>query len=305
MRPVLLNLDDALTAQTRLRAAVEENEGVVLDQRELGPALRLWSRAPALNRLEVRLAAALPKTLGPVLTFGGSGDFHHVTLLLLRRAIAVAGEPRVTVLHFDNHPDWVRFGPGVHCGSWVARVARLPQVERIVTIGVCSADIDRPERRGADLSIVEDGALDLYAYRAPGFAEELRVADRGWPTVEALGERAFCELLRSRPSGVVYVTIDKDVLRPEDAATNWDQGLLRLDALKAFARAGMAGRRVIGADVFGDWSRPRYGGGMLAAALKAGEAMLDQPWRSPSGHERAANEDVNLDLLALFAEAAA
>jgi hypothetical protein len=52
------------------------------------------------------------------------------------------------------------------------------------------------------------------------------------------------------------VSIDKDVLTADDAAVNWDSGLLRLpdalSVLKTFLAA--AGGRLAGADLLGDWS---------------------------------------------------
>ena len=54
----------------------------------------------------------------------------------------------------------------------------------------------------------------------------------------------------------LYVSIDKDVLTSDDAAVNWDSGLLRLPQaatiLEAFLKA--ANGRLAGADLLGDWS---------------------------------------------------
>ena len=299
MRAALLHLDEALTGQARLRQAVCDSGGRLLDYRDLGPALRLWARPESLERLRQRLAAALPAELGPVLVLSGSGDFHHVTLLLLARALEAAGGPGVTVVHFDNHPDWVRFAPGAHCGSWVGQAARLPGVAKVITVGVCSGDIDRP--RSADLSVIGEGRLELYPYRAS--ADRIRLCGREWPAIEAMGEAAFADFLPGRiDTQAVYVTIDKDVLRGEDAGTNWDQGRTSLGFLKTLIARVAAGRRLIGADVVGDWSKAAYGGGLFAPWLKQGEAILDQPWRAPSPAVRAANEGVNLELLSLLRE---
>lgn len=306
MRAVLLHLDDAMTNQVRLRKAVVSGGGRLLDYRDIGPALRLWSRPLALDRLRARLAAALPPAFGPALVFSGSGDFHHVTPLLIARALAASDAPAVTVLHFDNHPDWVRFGPGAHCGSWVGDAARLTGVAKVLTIGVCSPDIDRPERKGADLSLVEDGRVELYAYRAPGSASHVRLCGREWPTIEAMGEAAFVAYLAARiDTDALYVTIDKDVLRPAEAGTNWDQGLASLALVQAIIDRAAQGRRLIGADVVGDWSRAAFGGGPLQRLLKSGEAVLDQPWRAPPPERCAANEPVNLEILRQFRELAA
>jgi hypothetical protein len=301
MRPVFLNLDSALMRQPILR----DRDSLAIEARDLGPALRLWSRPKALEALRTRLQDRAPST-GPELIFAGSGDFHHVTPLLIERAMAANDSRPVTVIHFDNHPDWVRFDNGMHCGSWVGRAARLPGVAKVITVGVCSGDIDRPETKRADLSLVTEGRVELYPYRVPDGGPILRVGDQAWPSMEAMGEGGFADLLVSRiGTDAVYVTIDKDVLRADDAVTNWDQGQLSLDGLERLVRAVAARARLIGADVVGDWSPPRYGPGPLSALLKRGEAFLDQPRGVPTGADPSTNEAANLRLLSVFREVAA
>jgi hypothetical protein len=304
LTPVLLDLDGAFEDQALLAEEALAAGGRQVTARDLGPALRLWSRPPALEALRERLRAAAPAS--PSLVFTGSGDFHHVSPLLIERAIEASWSERVTVLHFDNHPDWVRFENGLHCGSWVGRAARLPGVDKVVTVGVCSRDIAHPTAKGAHLDLADDGRLELYAYRAPDGGATVRVGSAEWPTVESLGEEAFIDFLASRvETDAVYVTIDKDVLRPEDAATNWDQGRTSLRFLEAMLDRVLAERRLIGADIVGDWSRPRYGGGVAASLLKQGEALLDQPWSPPGPQARQVNEGVNRRLLRLFVQIAA
>lgn len=304
LTPVLLDLDGAFEDQALLAKEALAAGGRQVTARDLGPALRLWSRPPALDALRERLRAAAPAS--PSLVFTGSGDFHHVSPLLIERAIEASWSGPVTVLHFDNHPDWVRFDNGLHCGSWVGRAARLPGVAKVVTVGVCSDDIAHPTAKGAHLDLADDGRLELYAYRAPDGGPSVRVGAAEWPTVESLGEEAFIDVLASRiETDAVYVTIDKDVLRPEDAATNWDQGRTSLRFLEAMLDRVLAERRLIGADIVGDWSRARYGGGAVAAVLKQGEALLDQPWSPPGPQARQVNEGVNRRLLRLFVQIAA
>jgi len=303
MNTALLHLDAALIDQRALARAVSAGGGRGVDLRHLGPALRLWSRPWTLERLRTRVASDIPISDGPTLVFSGSGDFHHITPTLLARACEAAGRPPVTLLHFDNHPDWVRFANGAHCGSWVGIAARLPEVVRVITVGVCSRDVAGPEGKGADLDLLREDRVELYAYRAPDGAPDVAVAGRCWPTIESMGEGAFLDFLPARiPTADVYVTIDKDVLRNADAGTNWDQGRTSLSFLKAMLTRVAAHHRVIGADVVGDWSPAVYGGGLLAGMLKRGEALLDQPWRRPGAAGRAMNEPANLELLELFAD---
>ena len=301
MRPVFLSLDNALDTQSVLR----DQGGLTVEARDLGPALRLWSRPPALASLTARLRDRAPAGEAPDLVFAGSGDFHHVTPLLIERAIAASGAGPVTVVHFDNHPDWVRFENGLHCGSWVGRAARLSGVAKVITVGVCSADIDHPETKRADLSLVAEGRVELYPYRAPDGGPILRIGDRSWPSMVAMGRDGFLNLLVSRiETDAVYVTIDKDVLCDNDAVTNWDQGRLSLDGLERLVRAVAERARLIGADVVGDWSPPRYGPDLLSNLLKRGEAFLDQPRGGVPGDLSRINEATNLRLLSLFAEVA-
>jgi arginase family enzyme len=210
------------------------------------------------------------------------------------------------VLHFDNHPDWVQFSPGVHCGSWVGWAARLPQVARVITVGVCSPDSRNPSPRRADLDLLIEDRLELYAYRAPDGAGSVELCGRSWPTIEALGESVFTAFLADRiATEAIYITIDKDVLAADAAATNWDQGQTSLEFLKALIGPLLASHTLIGADVVGDWSPAVYGGGPIARLLKRGEALLDQPWSRPAPAACAANEDVNLQLFDLIARGAA
>jgi arginase family enzyme len=306
MRAALLQLDDAMDGQPRLRDRAAAAGGETVTAGDLGPALRLWSRPGPLQALMSRVRENLPAGLGPRLVFAGSGDFHHVTPTLLARALETQPGGPVTVLHLDNHPDWVRYANGLHCGSWVGAAARTPGVAKVVTVGVCSGDVGAGRTRQGDLSLIRENRLALYAYRAPDGGGSLSLAGRTWPTIETLGLAAFlARLLAEITTERVYVTLDKDVLRRADAATNWDQGRMGADELFAILRAVLARHRLIGADVVGDWSRPAYGGGGMAALMKRGEALLDQPWRAPDGPRAdAVNEAINLRLLDLFAEAA-
>lgn len=306
MRTVLLHLDGALMAQARLVESTQGLHGQGIDGRFLGPQLRLWSNESNYKLLAELLAEQLPASLGPALVFAGSGDFHHVSALLIARASEMTGR-QLTVLHVDNHPDWVRFKRGVHCGSWVGRAARLPGVQKVITMGVCSNDVRQPWRKGADLALITDGAVELYTWNAPRGAPGFKVSRIERPTMTALGKQGFLDHLLTRISTEeVYITIDKDALASEDAVTNWDQGEMRLDHLAQLIEGITAHHKLVGADVVGDWSPNVYGGSLMARVLKRLEAFVDQP-PAPANVQLAAdlNEKINLALMAAVTRAAA
>lgn len=261
---------------------------------DLGPDLRLWSGRAALLALGHRLRQT--RADGPEVTFAGSGDFHHLTPMLLRRAMRIAGEVKVTVVHFDHRIDWMKFEDGMHCRSWVVEAARAPGVARLITVGACHRDVDPPWFAGADVGLIEERRLEIYPCTpAPSV--------RGQPatSLQALGEQGFTDLVLSRiRTEAVYVTLDKAVLRSSEAVGNWGQGCLTLDLVEGLIEAIGRTRNLIGADVVGDWSTPAFGHG-LTAMIKRGEAMLDQPCRPADiAAVRRLNETTNRRLLSLF-----
>lgn len=298
MRPALLALDSALDAQPAFLTSVGQLGAGTTEARDIGPRLRLWSRPPPLDALRTRLRSS-PRR-GAELLFCGSGDFHHVTALLVERVAEATGN-ELTLLHFDNHPDWVRFKNGLHCGSWAAHTARQTHVRRVVTVGVCSRDIRDPLPSEADLSVVHDGLMEVYPYGLDDGRRSLRIGEAEWPTVESLGEESFTGLLLSRvQTRDVYVTIDKDVFTEAEAVTNWDQGRTSIAFVETAVRAVAANHRIVGADIVGDWSPQVFAGNPLEALLKRAEAFLDQPRRGPAPDVASVNERTNLRLLSLF-----
>ena len=52
----------------------------------------------------------------------------------------------------------------------------------------------------------------------------------------------------------VYLSIDKDVLNPDSAIPDWDQGYICLDALKRLHASIFKNEKVIGMDICGEYS---------------------------------------------------
>ena len=306
----VIHLDEALIPQKAFLAACSERGAAIVEAREEGRKVRLWSSEADMERF----SSKLPKRNGPTLSFLGSGDFHHVSALLIGRAACNAAEP-FTVIHLDNHPDWVRRSRGTHCGSWINRALAIPQVQKIITAGVCSKDLQHPEWKSANLTALKTGRLELFAYEQPpsavrgNYGSGASYHQEGgriqWNCISDMGIASFTKLLLSRASTpTVYITFDKDVLVREEAVTNWDQGKLRLDEVIGFIRAIAQEHAIIGADVIGDYSPVRYSGGPWSFIKKWGETLIDHRRTRLAPEEIAArNEAVNLRLLNVFADA--
>ncbi|MBA8820029.1 arginase [Ochrobactrum sp. P6BS-III] len=305
----LLHLDDALELQSDFMRTCRDAGASEIMAKAEGDLLRLWARPDELTKLKKQLSDAFSKRAGEAsLFFMGSGDFHHITSLLLELALEQSRQP-ITLIHFDNHPDWVHFKNGVHCGSWVNRAAANPLVKKIITLGVCSSDLNLPEWKGANLSLLRDERLELYPYdHAPsrvwcsygaGASHSHRRGYIDWRTIADCGEADFVSRLISRiGTEAVYITIDKDVLARDEAVTNWDQGQMRLPFLLEALRVISGRHRIVGADVIGDYSRPIYRGPFTRRIVKNIEVMLDQP-AGPDAmeHTIAVNSALNHQLL--------
>jgi arginase family enzyme len=301
MRLLLLHLDDALELQPDfVRACVLAGAHQHFDM-GAGREVRLWSKQKNLHELGRDIARQQSRPgRGPQLCFLGSGDFHHVTALLLDTVLQRQTAP-TTVVHFDNHPDWVNFDDGMHCGSWVNTALGMRNVAKVITIGVCSADLRCPERKGANLRWLSEGKLELYPYHHPpsrvkadyGSGASYR-QDAGalhWKSISTIGEENFFDEMLSRiQTPTVYLTIDKDVLAIDDAVTNWDQGRMRLPYLLALISEIGRRHKIIGADVIGDYSVPSYAGSVWTKVAKKAEVLIDQPCRR---RHASVMEDIN------------
>lgn len=298
----ILDTDGSVDAEA-LRDAVPWDSVSILDLRDLGPALRLWSRRKTVRAARERIARAGDPA--PAINFLGSGDFHHLAALLIERI----AEP-VSILHLDNHPDWVRLAPRWHCGSWVNRVLELPNVRRVVTAGPCSDDLVNPARKGGNLGALDSGRLVLFPWSHAPSRVRRRIADgpgHAWRDGALhwrnLAERRLADacdaVVAALPTESVWITLDKDVLPEGEALTNWDQGRMPLSAVAALIEAVGARKRVLGADVCGEYSPPGH-----RNVLKRIESHMDQPRREQAqASELARNREADRILAATLVAA--
>jgi arginase family enzyme len=301
----ILDLDGSVRDHADETAAPRWQSVRVLELRDLAAKLRLWSGRHAIAEARRRLHDR-PEYPDPTVTLVGSGDFHHLTPLLLERA-----RESITVIHFDNHPDWVRLAPRWHCGSWVNQALRSERVARIVTIGPCSDDLNWPGLKGGNLSALASGKLRLFPWSHAPSRVLRRIRDGAsyrcesrhlvWNNLAEMSpEQAAHTILAQIATAAVWLTIDKDVLPENEAVSNWDQGQMPLRAVLALIEAIGRKHRVAGADICGEYAQPRFD-----SALKKWEVRRDQPRRAPpDASTLARNAEVNRQLLSAIERAA-
>ncbi|HTH17599.1 MAG TPA: hypothetical protein VL974_13160 [Magnetospirillum sp.] len=293
MKVRLLDLDGSVMGQPVLKDLARAGLAQTIDLRADGDALRLWARRSDMIAFARRLTEEdEPPGQGATVTFMGSGDYHHLTAPLVAR---VPGP--VSVVHFDNHPDWSKWPPAYHCGSWVNRVLDMPHVAKVVTIGPTSDAVTWPQFKGANLKALNDPRFELHPWR---FAPS-RVLGRGkvrWRNLAGADWTDFVDdLVKRLPTEAVYLTIDKDVLHPDEAVTNWNQGHMRVDHLLSMIRALAEAKRIVGVDVCGEFAKPHF-----PNPAKRLLARFDQP-RPPRHPDLTPNGSANRRILESLAEA--
>ena len=168
-------------------------------------------------------------SFGPAgVRFLDSGNYHYASLLWMEQI----NEP-FELLVFDHHTDMKQpaFGDILSCGGWIR--AALETCENLKRVYLA----------GPPLKAVED---------------DKREDSEPWERVVWISEedlKGQGNVLEQQLKGSelpLYISVDKDILSPEDARTNWDQGELGLEELLCHLKQAASLRRIIGADVCGE-----------------------------------------------------
>lgn len=144
--------------------------------------------------------------------FIDSGNYHYMSRIWLEKL-----NTPFRLVVFDNHTDMQppAFGGLLSCGGWVAAsLEELPLLKEVLLVGPDQEAFDQTE---------------------PVLREKVRFLSR-----EKLGEMTleekisfFEELTAEFPT---YLSVDKDVLCPEEASTTWSQGEMTLEELCQFVK---------------------------------------------------------------------
>ena len=160
--------------------------------------------------------------------FIDSGNYHYMSRIWLEKL-----NTPFRLVVFDNHTDMQppAFGGLLSCGGWVAAsLEELPLLKEVLLVGPDQEAFDQTE---------------------PVLREKVRFLSR-----EKLGEMTleekvsfFEELTAELPT---YLSVDKDVLCPEEASTTWSQGEMTLEELCEFVKILLEKQDILGMDVCGE-----------------------------------------------------
>lgn len=286
-RPLVLDFDNSVLplGENEIRVSLEDWQETI----------RFGCSRHAFFRLENHLRQVLPEDYGCVFT--GSGDFHHLTLFLLRELERRGSDQEpVDLLVLDNHPDNMRYPFGLHCGSWVSHAAAMRFIRHVHVLGICSPDITLAHAWENRLAPFFRRKLTYWSVGI--HADWLRLigqkgACRAFPSADALID-AFIPVVNSSPR--VYLSLDKDVLAPSVVRTNWDQGVFMERHLAALFTSFR--KKIVGTDICGDVSEYIY-----KSRFKRFLSRLDsQPVLTPKQVRawQKQQRDINVRLLSLL-----
>lgn len=188
--------------------------------------------------------------------FFDSGNYHYMSKLWTDKI----QEP-FNLLIFDHHPDMQppRFEGILSCGGWVKEVLKKNSfVQKVVAVGVADKlIIELKGDEATEFSKFEDRVEFIAESEIrEGYIVGKDIASdpfaAGNQVTEKLAMRIKKSLAQDCP---LYISIDKDVLRKEDAATNWDQGSLSLQMLCDCIRTLCNTVQILGVDICGERGR--------------------------------------------------
>ncbi|MDD4899051.1 MAG: arginase family protein [Candidatus Omnitrophica bacterium] len=298
----VLDLDGSILEQKKLLGQYKCD---IVALREFGPQARHFTSRQTRDLLADRLFDTPKESI----TFLGSGDFHHISEILISRF-----EEPLTVIMFDHHPDWDSRPPRYGCGSWVTEVLKSrPNVKKFILLGVSSEDISSFNINGAYLEALKDNRLEIYPYtHKPSKTFGKDVPDNAslkieknflfntifWQELKGKNlENFFRSLLKRIPTKDVYVSLDKDCLTNDYALTNWEEGNFSLEEVLSLLGLIKDNFNIAGFDITGEYSPI-----LVKGILKRIASYFDHPKKIkalslPGSQIRKVNEETNLKIM--------
>ena len=156
-----------------------------------------------------------------------SGNYHYLTKFWTDKL-----ETPFSLIVFDHHPDMQPplFDNILSCGSWVKDIL---------------------DHNNNCKKVIIVGASDKLIQAVPkGYERQVRF----YSETTLMHEEGWQDFSSGHINGPVYISIDKDVLNPASAATNWDQGSLSLWELEILLAVILQKEQVVGIDICGECS---------------------------------------------------
>ena len=256
--PISILLDESLGSQKKLLSKC----AVIHDIQSIGKNIRYWCRKSDLPKIKV------PINIENKIIFYGSSDFHHVTYNFLRKI-----KKPTTLLLLDRHTECLKFFNGwIYCGSWIYDVLKLPNISKVIIVGV---DSDLQVAFLTDLLnpllvplIIDLNSLINKVKIFPYISYNKRFLNKN--TLKKLENiitsplsnvnKHLPEILENIKTDDVYVSIDKDVLTKDYSVTNWGNGRMSLDSLLQFIGRLSHEKNIVAIDICGDVSQDKPNG---------------------------------------------
>ena len=166
--------------------------------------------------------------------FFDNGNYHYMSKLWTDQV----QEPFDLVV-FDHHPDMQppRFEGILSCGGWIKEVLDHNKfVQNVTVIGVADHLVEEIRE---DLS--QSGDVEILN----------RVSFIRESELDSLPAKSTFKT-HNLP---LYISIDKDALNTQEAATNWDQGSLTFEQLATTLQTLAQNKKILGIDICGERAR--------------------------------------------------
>ena len=200
--------------------------------------------------------------------FFDNGNYHYMSKLWTD----CVQEPFDLVV-FDHHPDMQppRFEGILSCGGWIKEVLDHNKfVQNVTVIGVADHLVEeiREDLTQANAAEILNRVTFIRESELKKHPENL--------------SSLVCSELTSVLSSNIYLSIDKDALNTQEAATNWDQGSLTFEQLANTLQILAQNRKILGIDICGERARD-MGFEDTAAADALNNALNEKLFRMLTG----------------------
>ena len=193
--------------------------------------------AQAILRKQITEASSIST---PSIHFFDNGNYHYMSKLWTDSI----PDPFDLVV-FDHHPDMQppRFEGILSCGGWIKEVLDNNKfVQNVTVIGVADHLVEEIQE-----DLTHANAAEILSRVTFIRESELKALPQN------LSSRVYSKLANDPSS--LYISIDKDALNTQEAATNWNQGSLTFEQLAETLQTLAQNRKILGIDICGERAR--------------------------------------------------